>query len=145
MSTLVSAFYAVRFEARPPLIRGTVLRPLSADEFTEACEMLLAEARKHRCQFWLLDGRADENNRPPDVYDWLSEEFLPRVRRALDRVPCLAFVAAPCFWSDLQARHYAPPAPHPVSGKFRAYWFVNETEALAWLNRARPAERPTMR
>lgn len=130
-------YYATRYQAHPPLVRGQVLRPMSVTEFTEACEMLLAEARPHRCPYWLLDGRVDDANRPADVYEWLVEDFLPRVHRALGRVPCLAFVARPEFWAALQARSYAQPAPK-VAATFRAGWFTGEAEALAWLAQLRP-------
>ena len=138
-----STFYCVSFQPFPPLIRGLVLRPLTAAEFTESCEMLLAEARPHGCPYWLLDGRNDANVRPPDVYEWLTEEFLPRVRKVLGRVPRLAFVAEASFWQALQARSYAPPPPVLVSGVFQANWFTDEKAALSWLDALRtPNSRP---
>ncbi len=131
MSTPYPSFYAVRYQPAPALLRGTVRRPLSPLEFTEACEMLLAAARRHRCPYWLLDGRADADSRPLDVYEWLIDEFLPRVHRVLDRVPTLAFIARPDFWDALRARSFAPPIV--IAGTFRANWFTDEGEALAWL------------
>lgn len=133
-------FYTVHYQPQPPLVRGVVLRPLSGAEFTEACELLLTQAQLHGCPFWLLDGRADTNEvRPLDVYEWLGEEFLPRVRRTLNRVPCLAFIAQPQFWRELQARNYARPEPESPSAAFRANWFTSEDDALAWLYQFRPA------
>ena len=108
MSTPSQPFYAVRYQPAPTLLCGTVLRPLSALEFTEACEMLLAAAKEHHCPYWLLDGRADSSNHPADVYEWLVEDFLPRVHRALDRVPCLTFVARPEFWAAQPAATFRP-------------------------------------
>ena len=131
MSTASLPFYAVRYQPEPALLRGTVLRPLATLEFTEACEMLLAAAQEHHCPYWLLDGRADTDSRPPDVYGWLSDDFLPRVHRALGRVPTLAFIARPEFWNALQARSYAPAVV--IAGTFRANWFTDEGAALAWL------------
>ena len=100
--------------------------------------MLLAQAQRHGCPFWLLDGRADDFSRPLDVYEWLTDEFLPRVRQALGRVPCLAFIAQPEFWQALQARNYAALNSVPVSAVFRANWFTTEADALAWLQQFRP-------
>ena len=131
MSTPSQPFYMVRYQHAPALLRGTVLRPLTTIEFTEACEMLLAAAQEHHCPYWLLDGRADADARPPDVYEWLSDEFLPRVHRVLGRVPTLAFVARPEFWQALRARSYAPPLV--IASTFRASWFTDERAALAWL------------
>ena len=131
MSTPFPPFYAVRYQPAPALLRGTVLRPLSSLEFTETCEMLLAAAYQHRCPYWLLDGRADADTRPAAVYEWLIDEFLPRVHRVLGRVPTLAFVAQPDFWDSLRARSFAPPIV--IAGTFRASWFTDEGTALAWL------------
>ncbi|QKG58743.1 hypothetical protein GKZ68_20190 [Hymenobacter sp. BRD128] len=132
-------YYAVRYQSQPPLLHGTVRQPLSTTEFIEACELLLAWAQHYHCPFWLLDGRADPTPQRLDVYEWLRDEFLPRVHRALGRVPCLAFVAQPELWLALQAQHYAPPAPIVLSAAYRANWFTSEAEALAWLMQFRPA------
>ena len=137
MPATITDFYEVRFEARPPLLRGRVLRPLSEVEFTEVCELLLAQARPHRCAWWLLDGRADAGSRSPQVYEWMKEDFLPRVRRALGRPPSLAFLARADFWQELRAQSYAPPQLQSPS--FQASWFTDEATALAWLDRQRPA------
>jgi len=131
--------YQVQYQAQPPLLRGTVRCSMSAVEFTESCELLLAVAQEHSCPFWLLDGRADNVGHSNDVYEWMREEFLPRTHRVLGRVPCLAFVAHPEFWQALQARHYVLPSPLTVSASFRTNWFVDEAEALAWLAQFRPA------
>jgi len=133
-----TAFYSVGYQTQPPLVRGAVKRPLSAAEFTEACEMLLSHAQQYKCPFWLLDGRADAaGQRPLDVYQWLSDAFLPHVRRVLGRLPYLAFVAQPAFWQALQAQHYAPTSLALLSPDFRANWFTTEAEELAWLNQFR--------
>jgi len=131
-------FYTVQYQEHPPLVRGVVLRPLSAAEFTEACELLLAEAQAHQCPYWLLDGRADENTRPLNIYEWMGEDFLPRVHRALGSVPCLAFIARPEFWLALQTQGYASDALTLRRAVFRADWFTDETAALTWLNQFRP-------
>ncbi|WP_460503305.1 hypothetical protein [Hymenobacter agri] len=135
MSTSSEPFYSVRYQPAPALLRGTVLRPLTTLEFTEACEMVLAAAITHRCPYWLLDGRADVDARPADVYEWLSDEFLPRVHRTLGRVPSLAFIARPEFWNALRARNYAPPMV--IAGNFRAGWFTEECAAMQWLSNYR--------
>ena len=125
-------FYTVQYQAGPPLLRGKVLRPLSATELTESCELVLGWAQHYSCPFWLLDGRLEEVQ-PFDVYEWLREEFLPRAHKVLGRVPCIAFVAEPELWLALQARGYAPPAPIVLSAAFRASWFTAEEEGVAWL------------
>jgi len=130
--------YAVRYQVQPPLLRGVVLRPLSVAEFTEACELLLAEAHAHCCPYWLLDRRADANTRPLAMYEWLGEDFMPRVHSTLGTIPCLAFIARPEFWHALQAQGYANDAPTLLPAVFRAGWFIDEATALAWLDQFRP-------
>ena len=73
------------------------------------------------------------------MYEWLTDEFLPRVRKTLDRVPCLAFIALPDFWRGLQTRNYAQPSRTPPAATFRANWFTDQETALAWLHQFRPA------
>jgi hypothetical protein len=133
------SYYAVQYQAQPALLRGCVLRPLSATDFTEVSELLLAWARHYACPFWLLDGRVDTQPQPVDVYEWLREEFLPRVQQSLGRIPCIAFVAQPELWQALNALSYAPPAPIVLSAAYRANWFTTEKDALAWLGQFRPA------
>jgi len=135
----VADYYEIRFEARPLLLRGRVLRPLSVAEFTEACELLLAQARRHHCPYWLLDGRADEPVRPAGVYGWLNDEFLPRLRAALGQAPCLAFVAEPHFWQNLEAHSYGPLAPAQSSPSAHIGWFTDEAAAMDWLATQRRA------
>ncbi|WP_310395011.1 hypothetical protein [Hymenobacter sp.] len=134
MLSLMPHYYSVHYQAQPPLIRGLVLRPLTATEFTEACELLLAQAQEHDCPYWLLDGRADENIRPPALFQWLVEDFLPRVPKVLGRVPCLAFVAQPRFWREFQARNSTPDSPGLFVPGFRTGLFTEEAMALDWLD-----------
>lgn len=133
MLPTLPGYYTVQYLAQPPLLHGMVRRPLSATEFTETCELLLAWAQHHDCPFWLLDGRLDAEPQPLDVYEWLRDEFLPRVHKTLGRIPCLAFLARPELWLALRAHHYAPAPPVVLSAAARTGWFTNEAEALAWL------------
>lgn len=130
--------YQAVYQLQPALLRGTVLCELSDVELTESCELVLAIAQEHGCPFWLLDGRADQLGHSTEVYDWIREEFLPRAYQVLGRVPCVAFLAQPEFWQQLQARGYVPTNPVIVSAAFRTNWFIDESEALAWLGQFRP-------
>jgi len=129
-------YYLASYDAHPPVVRGVALRPLSVVEFTEACEMLLAQAQANQCRYWLLNGQADANVRPPDVYDWLLEEFLPRAHKLLGRVPCLAFVARPDFQHAIRANSRLLPIPTQPAA-IQISWFTNEADGLAWLNHLR--------
>ncbi len=137
------SYYAVQYQAQPALLRGRGLRPLSAPDFTEVSELLLAWGQHYDCPFWLLDGRVDTQPQPLDAYEWLREEFLPRVHRGPGCIPCVAFLAQPELWLALNAQSYAPPAPVILSAAYRANWFTREKEALAWLAQFRPAIGPS--
>ncbi|MDO7885689.1 hypothetical protein [Hymenobacter cheonanensis] len=139
MLPTLPGYFAVHYQAQPALLQGKMLRPLSATEFTEVSELLLAWAKHYTCPFWLLDGRVDSVPQPLDMYEWLRDEFFPRVHLSLGRIPCVAFLAQPELWLALNARGYALPAPIILSAAYRANWFTDEAEALAWLAQFRPA------
>jgi hypothetical protein len=141
MSRFATDYYIASFEAHPPVVRGLALHPLSVAEFTEACEMLLMQAQANQCRYWLLDGQADANIRPPDVYDWLLEEFLPRAYKVLGRVPCLAFVAQPDFQRTIRATSRLLPVPTQPAA-MQINWFTNEADGLEWLNKLRAIAAP---
>ena len=58
MGPLTTDYYSVQYQVSPALVRGVVLRPLSETEFTESCELLLMQAQRYGCPFWLLDSTA---------------------------------------------------------------------------------------
>ena len=132
MKDVTQTFYRVLFQATPPLLWGQVLRPLTVLELTQATELLLAEAQRYNCAFWLLDGRADITRDQPELYHWLEEAYLPRVREVLGRPPIVALLAMPEFWQQLQTTsHISVPAP--LSGAFRLEWFTEIEAAKSWL------------
>lgn len=130
-------FYRVDFASAPPLLRGLTLRPLTVREFTEAGELLLTEARAHNCAYWLLDGRADRARQQPELYHWIEDDYLPRVRSALGRPPVIAFWAEELMWQQLQAQGNLAPAAAPLSGAFRIGWFTDEGAAQTWIDQFR--------
>lgn len=96
-----SDFYALVYQADPPLLRGQHLRPLRAEEVTESCELLLATARHRNCACWLLDGRATPYGQPPALRNWLREEYWPRVKASLGRPVRVAFLVTPAVRQEL--------------------------------------------
>lgn len=130
-------FYRVNFQALPPLLRGLTLRPLTVPEFTLASELLLEEARRTSCPYWLLDCRADRARQQPELYYWIEDHYLPRVRTALGRVPIVAFLGTSALWQQLEDQGNAAPEPTLLSGAFRTEWFVEEAPALTWLDQFR--------
>lgn len=129
------SFYEIAYEPAPPLVGGTSLRSLSAEEMTEVAELLLTAARQQNCPYWLLDGRRHVRPQPPALHHWMQEEYFPRVRAELGQPPCIAFLALPT----------APQQPMPDEAALRAWqtpavrmgWFTDEAPARAWLHRFR--------
>jgi hypothetical protein len=125
-------FYAVTHQDYPPLLRGISRRVLSAEEVTEACEVLLASARHHNCPYWLLDGRSNPREQQPQLHQWIREEYFPRVRAVLKRPVHVAFVVTPLVRSGLDRLGFAVVEElHPGVGCIG--WFADEAPALTWL------------
>lgn len=132
MFHLSLSYYAVAYQCDPPLLRGRDLRPLSAEEITETCEVLLAAACFHQCRDWLLDGRSHQQAQPQALHEWMQEEYFPRVRAELKGQPSIAFLVPPFVWEGLRAQGYAQPEDSAFHG-VRMAWFTEEEAALAWL------------
>ncbi len=134
MSATTQAFYGITFEPAPPLLHGRVLRPMTVLEFTEVGEELLTAAQRTNCPYWLLDGRADRSRQQPELYQWLEDDYLPRVRLALGRPPIVAFLGTTLLWQQVQAQGTAAPDASLLSPAFRAQWFTDEAVAKGWLD-----------
>ena len=134
-------FYHVTVEADPRVVCGAARRPLSAEEITASCELLLATARRHVCPHWLLDGRHHRDEQPADLHAWMREEYFPRVRAALGRPVCVAFLVPPAVWAGLAAKGYDNPLDWH-SPAARLAWFTAEAPARAWLARQDPDRAP---
>ena len=132
-------FYEVRYEPEPPLLYGGNQRPLSAEEITETCELLLASARRLRCPYWLLDGRSHQREQPQELHDWMREEYFPRVREQLGVRPSVAFLVPHVVWTGLPGKGYDDPTNLPAKDAHMA-WFTSEDDARRWLAAQRSKE-----
>ncbi|ALW83958.1 hypothetical protein AUC43_01885 [Hymenobacter sedentarius] len=126
------------------LLRGRLKRALSAEEVTKTCEVLLATATRRRCRYWLLDGRESSNAQPPQLHEWLEEDYFPRVRAQLGHPPCIALLVAPSLWQDLPKLGQEPVSEWPTWAA-RVGWFKEEEPALAWLQKHGAHERERQR
>jgi hypothetical protein len=122
----------VHFEPGKFVIRASNERELTAEEITEACELLLTTACAYNCPFWLLDGRSHQREQPQELHDWMREEYFPRVRATLGQPPRVAFLVPPAIWAGLPDKGYDQPADWH-SFAVRMAWFTDEESALAWL------------
>ena len=128
------SFYRIDFVSAPPLLRGTSLRTLSAEEVTESAELMLDTARQQHCPYWLLDGRRHERPQPPALHLWMQEEYFPRVRAELGQQLCVAFLALPV---GQQANPYNGAVQEWNTSAVRMSWFTDEAAARTWLSRCR--------
>jgi len=110
--------------------------PLSAEEVTETCEMLLDSAVRHHCPYWLLDGRSHVGQQPRELHDWMREEYFPRVRESLGVQPQVAFLVKPEVWAGLPTRGYEDPNDW-LAHAVRMAWFTDEAQARQWLEQQR--------
>ena len=129
-------FYALAHQTQPPLLRGVARRALSAEEYTEVCELLLAAARHYGCADWLLDLRANPQPPPLALQHWLRDEYLPRAAQGLGRAVHMAFLVVP------EVRHALGRLGYPARltlgpGAGQLGWFTDEAPALAWLAQQR--------
>lgn len=132
----VLPFYQVTLLESPLVLRGRNPRALQPEEVTEACELLLVAAAQHRCPYWLLDGRANDQHQPVELHDWMREEYFPRARAVLGQQLQVAFLVTPDVWQGLQARGYEAPQDW-ASFALHAGWFTEEPLALTWLHMQR--------
>lgn len=135
-------YYRLEYQPTPPLLCGTVVRPLTDVEYTGIFELQLAEALHHHCPWWLLDGRADGPPRSAQLYEWLQDDLLLRAHRGLLQQPTVAFIAQPAFWRELKSQRLIPNLI--FAGTFRRGWFTDEESALAWLARCRVDSPPPL-
>lgn len=117
---------------------GSSRRPLSAEQVTECCEVVLDVARRHRCAFWLLDRPTGLLTSPPALLEWLQLDFFPRAKAVLGAAPRVAVVVAPAEHARWQAlRQQWPQDWHPPA--LRAGWFTTDDRARSWLEQEQAA------
>jgi hypothetical protein len=129
-------FYQIDYSADPPLLTGRNDRPLTAEEITETCELLLAAATQQACPYWLLDGRSHQQAQPQALHDWMLEEFFPRAQARLGRVVCVAFLVPPFVLAGLPSLGYQEPH-NWLTPSARMGWFSEVPSAQAWLAQQR--------
>ena len=125
-------FYSVSYQAVPPRLRAGATRALTFTEVMESCEVLLLYAARHRCPYWVLDRRTGPNEEPPELHNWMQDDYFPRVRAVLGQQPQVAFLVTPAELALLQQQRAAFPQDwHTLSINFG--WFTQLPAAEAWL------------
>ena len=108
------------------------LRPIELDELEQGYWALLAEAERRQCRRWLIDVRRRRNTHRMGAA-WMVSTFLPELGPRLGGRTRLAYFLMPAFMREPEADAAFPP-PEFFDGKpFVGERFVEEHEALAWL------------
>lgn len=131
------SFYNVAYFLPEHVLLGDSLRSLSAEEFTESCELLLASAQEYHCPYWLLDGRRHRLKQPQSLQNWMQEEYFPRVRAVLHQSLCVAFLVPASIWAGLPAKGCFAEAAQGDCHTWAVHlgWFTEVGPARAWLVR----------
>ncbi|UOQ73280.1 hypothetical protein [Hymenobacter cellulosilyticus] len=107
-------------------------RLISVAEMQQGYLVLLEYAAEHGCRHWLLDGRRRFNT-DREGAQWMLSTFLPQLQPRLHQRTYLAYLLAPVNLRDQDADAAFPPATYFGGKPFLAERFVEEGEAVRWL------------
>jgi hypothetical protein len=125
---------------RPDLdvLVGRWMRQVTLEEMQQGYELLLEEAAQHRCRQWLIDVRRRLNTDREGAH-WMVTEFLPRLQPLLGGFTHLAYLLAPVILRDPDADAAFPTANSLAGKPFMGERFIDEREAIEWLQQQRQA------
>lgn len=112
------------------------LRQITLEEMCQGYLHLLEVAAVHQCRFWLLDARRRYNTHKEGAR-WMVATFLPLLSPRLGGRTYLAYLLAPAILRDVEADAAFPPLSFFDGKPFAADRFVDEREAIGWLQQAR--------
>jgi hypothetical protein len=109
-------------------------RLISVSEMEHGYLTLLEHAAFYGCRRWLLDGRRRFNT-DREGAQWMVSTFLPLLQPRLGQRTYLAYLLAPVTLRDQDADAAFPPAAYFADKPFLGERFVEEGEAISWLQR----------
>ncbi|UOQ79005.1 hypothetical protein MUN84_11045 [Hymenobacter sp. 5516J-16] len=112
------------------------MRKVTLEEMCAGYHYVLERAAEHRCRQWLLDARRRFNT-DRDGAHWMITSFLPTLHARLGGRTYLAYLLVPVIMRDVEADAAFPPASFFEGKPFAAERFIDEREAVAWLQEAR--------
>ncbi|TGE09452.1 hypothetical protein [Hymenobacter fodinae] len=112
------------------------LRQVTLPEMQQGYELLLEEAAQHRCRQWLIDVRRRFNTDREGAH-WMLTDFLPRLQPRLGGYTHLAYLLAPVILRDAAADAAFPTANAFAGKPFMGERFIDEREAIEWLQAKR--------
>ncbi|RSK43730.1 hypothetical protein [Hymenobacter rigui] len=111
------------------------MRLVTLAEMQQGYLYLLEVAAQHQCRFWLLDARRRFNT-DREGAAWMVTTFLPTLAARLGGRTYLAYLLMPVIMRDAEADAAFPPAHFFEDKPFMSERFVDEQQAMAWLQAA---------
>ena len=124
--------YGLTIAHRPdlPAVLARWQREISADELRHGYLAILAAADACGCWRWLLDLRRRNELIGPEVSEWMTDDFFPRLVGRFGQPVRVAFLLSP-----LRAQR-EPPLDRPSQPPTHEFaTFIDEAPAYAWLAR----------
>jgi hypothetical protein len=128
----VSDFLHVVYRADLDILFGRWMRLVSGAEMQAGYRYLLEQAAGHQCRHWLLDARRRINT-DKEGAQWMVGTFLPDAGTHLGGHLRLAYLLGPVILRNQEADAAFPPPSFFVGKAFMAEQFIEEGEAIAWL------------
>lgn len=128
----VPDFLHVVYRADLDILFGRWMRLVSVAEMYAGYAYLLDQAAEYNCGHWLLDARRRINT-DKEGAQWMTGTFLPGAVARLGGHLRLAYLLGPVMLRNQEADAAFPPASFFVGKAFTAERFIEEGEAIAWL------------
>ncbi|WP_303309789.1 hypothetical protein [Hymenobacter sp. BT730] len=134
----VPDFLHVAYRADLDILFGRWMRLVTQAEMQEGYQYLLEQAAAHSCQNWLLDARRRINT-DKEGAQWMVQSFVAGAAARLGGRLQLAYLLGPIMLRNQEADAAFPPAAFFEGKPFCAERFIEEGEAIAWLQQHREA------
>ncbi|MDU0370627.1 hypothetical protein ACFPAF_09510 [Hymenobacter endophyticus] len=125
----------VAYRADLDVLLARWMRRVTLDEMQQGYRYLLEKAEVHTCRYWLLDARR-RSNTDREGAGWMINTFLPGLHTRLGGRTYLAYLLVPIIMRDVEADAAFPPASFFADKPFVGERFIDEREAIAWLQAA---------
>lgn len=125
----------VTYRADLDVLLARWMRRVTLEEMQQGYLYLLEKAEAHRCRYWLLDARR-RSNTDREGAGWMVNTFLPGLHSRLGGRTYLAYLLVPAIMRDVEADAAFPPASFFAGKPFLGERFIDEREAIAWLQAA---------
>lgn len=129
-------FIEIAYRADLDVLLIRWMRKVTLAEMCQGYLHVLEVAAAHRCRQWLLDARRRFNT-DREGAQWMISTFLPTLHTRLGGRTYLAYLLAPVLLRDAEADAAFPPARFFEGKPFDSERFIEESEAIAWLQQAR--------